>query len=217
MPNIFASAAKAEGYAKSRPPLHARIVEQIGVRAESALDVGCGAGLSTAPLLKLAERVVGVDPVPEMVKWGGRVARGAAFLAGRAEALPFRDRSFDLITAAGSLNYAEPVAAFRELRRVIGVRGTLCVYDFHQVDFPGERPPDGAIQLSPAILAEIATGFLVTKSEHLRMNVTMTMEQFLAYLLTETDIIPAMEPWGPGATTELRFRGYIAWLTPTSL
>ena len=94
MPNIFASAAKAEGYAKSRPPLHARIVEQIGVRAQSALDVGCGAGLSTAPLLKLAERVVGVDPVPEMVKWGGRVARGAAFLAGRAEALPFRDRTF---------------------------------------------------------------------------------------------------------------------------
>src|SRR5690349_17678583 len=125
MPNIFASAAKAEGYARSRPPLHARIVEKIGVRAESALDVGCGAGLSTAPLLKLAERVAGMDPVPEMVKWGGRVARGAAFLAGRVEALPFRDGSFDLITAAGSLNYAKPAPAFAELRRVIAPGGTL--------------------------------------------------------------------------------------------
>jgi ubiquinone/menaquinone biosynthesis C-methylase UbiE len=210
MPASFATAAIAEGYARARPPLHARIVERFGLRAKSALDVGCGAGLSTAPLLRLAGRVTGIDPAREMLRWANRTAPGAQFLAARVEALPFRDGVFDLIAAAGSLNYAEPVAAFRELRRVIAPASTLCVYDFSQVDFPFERPPDGAIPLSPEILSQMATEFQVVRSEPFEMSVTMTRDQFLAYLRTETEIVPEVD----ATTTELVFRGYIAWLRP---
>jgi ubiquinone/menaquinone biosynthesis C-methylase UbiE len=212
----FSSASMAESYAKARPPLHARIVAKIGMRAAAALDVGCGAGLSTAPLLELAGRVVGVDPVPEMVKWGGRVARGANFAAARAEALPFRDASFDLITAAGSLNYADPARAFPELRRVIAVGGTLCVYDFSQDEFEYERAADGAIPLSPEILARVARGFRVARSERFRFPVTMDMGRYVEYLRSE-GVYVAMEPWGPGETVTLRFSGYLVWLTPASL
>jgi ubiquinone/menaquinone biosynthesis C-methylase UbiE len=203
----------AEGYARSRPPLHARIIDRIGVRAAAALDVGCGAGLSTAPLVRLADRVVGVDPVPAMVRWAGRIVPGASFTAAAAEALPFPDGVFDLITAAGSLNYAEPAAAFRELRRVIGSAGTLCVYDFDQVDFQYQRPPDSAIPLNPEILARMDTGFRVARSEAFELPVAMTREQYVAYLATETDASPLEQ----ADTIELRFRGYLAWLTPASL
>jgi SAM-dependent methyltransferase len=213
---IFATAAMAESYAKARPPLHARIVEKIGLRAAAALDAGCGAGLSTKPLRAIADRVVGVDPVPEMVKWGGRVAPGAAFAAAGAEALPFRDGAFDLVTAAGSLNYTDPARAFPELRRVIAPGGTLFVYDFSQDGFEYERPPDGAIPLDPEILARVAAGFRVARSERFRFPVTMDMGKYVDYLLSE-GIHIATAPWAPGETVTLHFSGYMAWLTPASL
>lgn len=213
---VFSTAAMAQRYAKARPPLHARIVEKIGARAAAALDVGCGAGLSTKPLLDLAERVVGVDPVVEMVKWGGRIARGASFAAAKAESLPFPDATFGLITAAGSLNYTDPARAFPELRRVIAPGGTLCVYDFSEDGFAFERPPDGAIPLDPEILARVAAGFRVARSERLRFPVTMDMGKYVEYLMSE-GIYIATEPWAPGETMTLRFSGYLAWLTPTSL
>jgi ubiquinone/menaquinone biosynthesis C-methylase UbiE len=209
MANSFA--AKAEGYAKARPPLHARIVGQIHhLPCATILDVGCGAGLSTAPLLRLSDRVVGVEPAVEMLRWA---PPGPRFLAARSESLPFRDRSFDLITAAGSLNYADPAAAFPELRRVLTPTGTLVVYDFSQVDFPYARPKDGSIPLSPEILGEIQSAFRVTRADPLELPVVMTHPEYIAYLKTELEVPepPFQERW------DLLFRGYIAWLTPASL
>jgi ubiquinone/menaquinone biosynthesis C-methylase UbiE len=210
MTGKFGTAAMAEGYATARPPLHAGIVGRIGVRARRALDVGCGAGLSTRPLLDVAERVYGVDAAPEMVRWAARLVPGAFFAGARVEALPFRDGTFDLITAAGSLNYAEPVVAFRELRRVISPDGTLCIYDFSQADFPYQRPPDGGVPLSPEDLACMDTGFEVIRSERFAIPVSMTHQEYVAYLETELSVpTPAFQPkW------ELVFSGYIAWLTP---
>jgi ubiquinone/menaquinone biosynthesis C-methylase UbiE len=209
MVNLFDTPAKAEGYAKARPPLHARIVERIAVRAPTVLDVGCGAGLSTAPLLRFSPNVYGVDPFPEMLKWAGRIAPGAHFATARAESLPFRDAAFDLITAAGSLNYADPARAFPELRRVLTPDGTLAVYDFNQPDFPYHRPPDGAIKLSPEILSQMDTGFRLVRSEPLDLPVVMTHDEYIAFLKTEVNVPdpPRRENWN------LQFRGYIAWFT----
>jgi len=206
----YSSAELAEGYANARPRLHERIVARIGVRAHSALDVGCGAGLSTRHLR--AERVVGVDPFAGMVRWGSRVAPQASFVVARAEALPFRDASFDLITAAGSLNYADPARAFPELRRVLTAAGTLVVYDFSQDDFNYDRAPDGAIELDPGILADVAAGFRVARSERFTYTIEMDRGEYEAYLRTEIADPPPVER---GAT--LKFSGYLAWLTPASL
>lgn len=208
MVNLFDTPAAAEGYAKARPPLHARIVERIASRAATVLDVGCGAGLSTAPLLKISSRVIGVDPFPEMLKWGARIAPGAHFATARAESLPFRDAAFDLIAAAGSLNYTEPAQSFPELRRVLQPGGTLAVYDFTLPDFPYERPADGGIKLSPSILGEVAVGFHVARVETLEMPVTMSHAEYVAFLKTEVDVPDPV--WQP--EWRLVFRGYIAWL-----
>jgi SAM-dependent methyltransferase len=210
MVNLFDTPDKAEGYAKARPPLHAGIVERIAVRAATVLDVGCGAGLSTAPLLRITPNVYGVDPFPEMLKWSSRVAPGAHFATARAESLPFPDATFDLITAAGSLNYSDPTRAFPELRRVLAPNGTLVVYDFTLPDFPYHRPPDGAIKLTPEILAQMGTGFHLDRSEPLDLPVVMTHDGYLAFLKTEVDVPdpPRREKW------HLQFRGYIAWLAP---
>jgi ubiquinone/menaquinone biosynthesis C-methylase UbiE len=148
-----------------------------------------------------------------MLPWARRIAPRAQFVCAHSEALPFCEASFELITAAGSLNYADPAAAFPELRRVLVADGSLVVYDFAQADFPYDRPPDGSRPLSPAILGEVQTVFRVARAEPLELPVSMTHTQYLAYLNTEVEVLapPFRESW------DLLFRGYIAWLTPACL
>jgi SAM-dependent methyltransferase len=141
MANLFASPEMARGYAAARPPVHGLILKEawraLGIVrvAGRALDVGCGSGISTRELLAAGAECVGMDPAVSMVQLAGSVAPGAAFVAGGAEQLPFADSSFELITAAGSLNYCDEARAFPELLRVLAESGWLVVYDFS----PGRR------------------------------------------------------------------------------
>jgi SAM-dependent methyltransferase len=99
-------------------------------RAVLALDVGCGAGLSTAALAPLARQVIGLEPILTMLTHRRTVAPGAGFVIGQAERLPFAARSFDLVTAAGSLNYTDLPSALGEIARVLTDDGTFLLYDF---------------------------------------------------------------------------------------
>jgi len=92
--------------------------------------VGCGAGLSTAALAPLARQVFGLEPVPTMLAHRRTVAPHARFVIGQAERLPFTAGSFDLVTAAGSLNYADLSSALAEIARVLTLDGTFLLYDF---------------------------------------------------------------------------------------
>ena len=213
--NPFGTASMAEGYARSRPPLHRRIIERAFALSALrppvglALDSGCGSGLSTRPLLDFAQRVIGIDPVAGMAALAREVAPGAWFLAGRAEALPVRSGSVDLITAAGSLNYSEPQAALCEAKRALAPGGAMCVYDFSQGRASRESPalarwftaeferrypmPHGeAIRLDPGILNRISPDFPVIRSEAFELGVAMTRSAYADYILTETNVAAAV-------------------------
>lgn len=133
---IYKSERTAIAYAFTRPPVHRHIVERIRrhlPRAQStncALDIGCGAGASTAALTPLAEKVVGIERYALMLKHVETVAPRAEFYVGRAEALPFASHSFDLVTAAGVLNYTDVDASLSEVERVLSVHGIFIPYDF---------------------------------------------------------------------------------------
>jgi len=104
--SIYDSPRLAAQYAHDRPPVHPHIIRAIGehlrlgARVGRALDIGCGAGLSTAALEPLAETVVGIEPVRVMLTHRHAVAPHALFLVGQAERLPFPAGAFDLMTAA---------------------------------------------------------------------------------------------------------------------
>ena len=148
-----------------------------------ALDVGCGAGLSTRALEGVARQRTGMEPVEAMLQWTAGVAPGAAFAVGIAESMPFAAHSFDLMTAAGSLNYVNLDRFFGEAARVLTADGVLVVYDFS----PGKTfrqgagledwfarfeeryppPPSEARFLDPEILARWDSGFRVRSHEHI--------------------------------------------------
>ena len=201
------------GYATSRPPVHPRVIESIRpilseIRLHRALDVGCGAGLSTRALLPLGAECFGLEPVEAMLKWSKGVAPQARFVVGAAEALPFRSHSMDLMTAAGALNYVRLEPFFSEAARVLSANGRLVVYDFSpgrsfrdadSLDewyrtFESRYPMDAgeARALNPEILAQLDMGFVLKSHEYFEIGLTLTPEFYLDYVMTETNVAAAV-------------------------
>src|SRR5262245_25591600 len=101
---------------------------QLRARLGRALDIGCGAGVSTAALAPLAETLIGVEPEPVMLAHRRAVAPNACFIAAQAESLPFLPGTIDLVAAAGSLNYAAIDLFLPEAARVLTPNGVLIIY-----------------------------------------------------------------------------------------
>jgi SAM-dependent methyltransferase len=212
--NPFATQDLAAGYALARPAVHPLVIDRVARRlrpdpaATRVLDIGCGAGLSTTPLLGLARCVVGLEPAAVMLAHAAALVPGARFVVGTAEAMPFRPERFTLLTAAGSLNYAPLDRVFPEAARVLTPDGTLVVYDFTPgrsfeddgaldvwVDAFETRypPPSGeAVYLDPDELRTRGIGFRVEADERFEVALRMTADAYLAYALTETSVAAAV-------------------------
>ncbi len=85
-------------------------------------DVAVGTGLVAGEVLQIigpTGHVVGVDPSPQMMR-RAKERLGIETAAGRAEQLPFADRSFDFVSMGYALRHVEDLnAAFREFYRVL--------------------------------------------------------------------------------------------------
>lgn len=211
--NPFDDPSMAAGYARARPTLHPQIVGKLRRilpgPVRSAVDIGCGAGLSAAPLTAFCESVLGVDPAARMLPWARQTAPQANFAAARAEALPLPGSCTDLVTAAGSLNYVKDLpAAFAEVRRVLRPGGVLAVYDFSAgrtfadsqaltLWFEEFRrrypvPVSQAIPISPTLLRTLDSGMEAVWSEPLLLELEMTRAGYAEYMLTETNVAHAV-------------------------
>jgi ubiquinone/menaquinone biosynthesis C-methylase UbiE len=99
------------------------------VSGVSVLDVGCGPGTIT---LEIGERVapgrvVGIDVSDDFMP---ETAHNVTFEVGDAYALAFDDDSFDIVHAHQVLQHlSDPVAALREMRRVVKPDGVVAVRD----------------------------------------------------------------------------------------
>ncbi len=213
IPSDVYGSAQAAGYAFDRPPIHQHQVARFAARGR-VLDVGCGAGLSAAALHGHADVVVGLEPQAGMLAYRQQVAPHAHFVVGRAEQLPFADTTFDMITAAGSLNYVDLELFFAEAKRVLRPGGVIVVYDF----WPGpwfeifeRRYPS-----TPGYALDIEA---LHPRRYERFDVTVTMDHAasLRFMLTErAEADPAwlrekLATLGP----EFVFHSYLAEITPT--
>jgi len=93
------------------------------------LDVGCGTGRNL-PLFPAQVEMVGVDFTIDSLLRARRREPRALLVRASAEALPFRDRSFDTVVSGLVLcSVARPDVAASEMRRVLRDEGELRVLE----------------------------------------------------------------------------------------
>lgn len=115
------------------------LVSRVGARPDdTVLDVATGTAAVAIELVQAYGcRVVGLDQSPEMLAAArfrlqqAGVGSRVELVEGRAEALPFDDRSFDGLTFTYLFRYVDDAAAtLRELARVLRPGGTIASLEF---------------------------------------------------------------------------------------
>jgi demethylmenaquinone methyltransferase/2-methoxy-6-polyprenyl-1,4-benzoquinol methylase len=100
---------------------------------ELALDLAAGTGTSSVAIAEAGGRVVACDFSLGMLRAGAPRHAGdrVVFVAGDAERLPFRDRSFDAVSISfGLRNVSDVPRALAEMHRVTRPGGRLVVCEF---------------------------------------------------------------------------------------
>jgi SAM-dependent methyltransferase len=225
--NFFGFTTAAERYAAGRPYFHPFVVRHIkdflslkGLLSR-ALDVGCGTGLSALALKEVAARIVGVDAASSMLRQARADAR-IAYAVALAERLPFGASEFDLLTLSQVCHWLNREQFFAEAHRVLCVGGWLVIYDayfsateaedtefqaWHRDVYLARYPSPARSWFSLSPDDAEAAGFRLCKAERLQHAVGFTLEGLAAYLLTQSNIIAAVED-GAEEITEVR-----RWLT----
>jgi ubiquinone/menaquinone biosynthesis C-methylase UbiE len=114
----------------------ARLVELVGPRKDwVALDVATGAGHTAAQFAPHVAKVVASDLTPQMLEQSKKLAaeKGLANMEtaiADAEALPFPDRTFDLVTCRIAPHHFPDIGKFcTEVFRVLKPGGTFALVD----------------------------------------------------------------------------------------
>jgi ubiquinone/menaquinone biosynthesis C-methylase UbiE len=213
----------AAGYATSRPPIHSHILDRVASlqllhQVNLAVDVGCGAGISTIALMScgIGTHVLGIDPSFAMVRRAGRDVERASFLLGTAEALPIRSGTVGLMTVAGALNYADIPMFLSEAERVLSPDGVLVVYDFGsgrtstqctELDswyskmlqrWPNTH--EGVQEVSRATFERAPLRLIAHES--FTVSISFALDGYVDYLMTQSNIASAVG--GGAAPSEIR-------------
>ncbi len=176
------------------------------------LDVGCGTGILTDAVLRSAQPkgIEAIDPSAAQVASAARQLPGARFAIAQAEALPFRDETFDVVASALVINFLRDAAAgVREMRRVVRDGGVVAgfVWDFaanrspswpmreamRDIGAPLPDVPGTAASAMPALEAVFeGAGFGGIRTDH--FDVSIAYSTFDEYWIAQT---PSYSPSTP--------------------
>ena len=108
-----------------------RLAKRLGHwKGKQLLDVGCGGGQWLMAAAKCGANPVGIDISQVAIAACRQMLPDAEFHCSSAEALPFKDKRFDVISCLGSLeHFLDPRSALREMVRVAkpAAKILLCV------------------------------------------------------------------------------------------
>jgi ubiquinone/menaquinone biosynthesis C-methylase UbiE len=132
---------RASSYDRARPappPILLDLLTQLIDTPHPALvvDLGSGTGLSTALWGERAARAIGIEPNADMRKEAARKvedhphAAHIEYREGLAHQTGLPDGCADIVTAAQSFHWMEPVATLAEVARILRPGGLFAAYDY---------------------------------------------------------------------------------------
>ena len=228
----FDSKRIAMGYAK-RPWLHKSVIEQLKRDCDIApdhifkngLDVGCGAGLSTKALKLICDKVTGTDIADAMVDackelYGDNNAY--SFYTAKAEETRLPKEKYDIVTAAGCINWVDEKKFMVNMADVMENGGLLVIYDFGITDRMTEKiKPESGAKVSQSAESdaytrwyndeyltrfpkpprkenkwtqeELPEGFTMEKQTEYDMEYSFTLEEFVDFMLIQSNVNTKIE------------------------
>ncbi|WP_394238834.1 class I SAM-dependent methyltransferase [Pseudomonas anguilliseptica] len=122
--------ARADAYASFRPhypeSLFAWLAAQCPERLR-ALDIACGNGQASYPLLQHFKQVLACDASLEQLQ-AGADQTGLHLFVAEAQTQPLPSHSLDLIVVAQALHWFATPAFFSEVRRLLKPGGVFCAW-----------------------------------------------------------------------------------------
>ena len=127
---------QAEDYTKYRKPYPEKLYEflfsLLATNQKKILDIACGTGKSTEPLLRNDTEVSACDHDPLMIEEAKRqaVAKNLTidYRIAETEQLPYEDDSFNVVTIGTALHWFVNEKAIAEIRRVLKNDGLIFVF-----------------------------------------------------------------------------------------
>ena len=213
----FDSKRIAEGYAK-RPWLHKSVMDALRTdlglstdhKYKNGLDVGCGAGLSTKALRLICEKVTGTDIAEAMVEackdiYGDDSAY--SFYAAKAEETAIPAEKYDIVTAAGCINWVDEKRFMENMKEVVEDNGMIVIYDFGITDrmkdnsdytawyndqylakFP--KPPRKENKWTQQDLID---GFVMEKQTEYDMEYNFGLDAFVDFMMIQSNVNSRVE------------------------
>lgn len=186
-----------------------RVAEVLGIdsRLPWALDAGCGTGLSSRALLGLAENVTAFDLSESMLHHAHKDPH-ISYSAANGELLPYRDSQFDLVTISQAIHWLDRGKFLSETRRVLKPGGYLIIYDNYITDEMADEPayhdwfrneylvryptpPRNWAAFTPE--EAVQHNFKLIHSEKIENTIPFTLDEFVDFLMTITNVIAAIE------------------------
>ncbi len=100
------------------------------IEARQILDVGCNSGTFTKQIYNVfpESKIYGIDISRKAISYAKRKYKKINFSVARAEKLPFRNNSFDLVTCFEVLEHVdEPAKIINEISRVLRKKGNMII------------------------------------------------------------------------------------------
>ncbi len=167
---------------------------KVGKRTPYILDIGCGTGIPTRQIAILGAKVVGTDSDPAMIAVAQQdSSENIRYLVAPAEKHPFKDKTFDAITAFSAFHWFANDEALHEIKRMLKPGGVFFIVnkndagDFKKQykalleQFIGAKIPNIKKDYDPTRILKRA-GFLAIEQKIFPAVEEFTLDEVVSYL-----------------------------------
>jgi SAM-dependent methyltransferase len=211
MNQFFSLQEAARRYDQFRPKTHNVVVDWLadcfGTRRwKRGIDIACGTGDSTVPLLQICDRVIGIDSSPEMLRFAE--SKGLTTRVASYDELD-EEGTYDLISTCMAFHWFDPAKALAVYKRISSPGATWIIYNFafggHESsdevngwfrEYYLKTYPSPPRNRSALVIPDDDAQIELLKQQKGVIPIEFTPESLVGYLSTQSNIEAAVKDGG---------------------